>query len=64
MPLASNYKASSQSVSRQDTVRLKKPDQWEVLVRVVREVVDDGVLSGQKGFWWATDTFVNRSEEA
>ena len=36
-----------------DTVRLNEPDQWEVLVRVVRDVVDDGVLSEQKGVGWA-----------
>ena len=34
-------------------MRLKKPDQWEVLFRVVREVVDDGVLSEQEGVGWA-----------
>ena len=28
---------------------MKEPDQWEVLVSVVREVVDDGVMSEQEG---------------
>ena len=34
-------------------MRLEEPDQWEVMVRVVREVVDDGVLSEQVGVGWA-----------
>ena len=34
-------------------MRLEEPDQWEVLVGVVREVVDDGVLSEQEGVGWA-----------
>ena len=32
---------------------MEEPDQWEVLVGVVREVVDDGVLSEQEGVRWA-----------
>ena len=32
---------------------MEEPDQWEVLVRFVREVVDDGVLSEQEGVRWA-----------
>ena len=34
-------------------MRLKEPDQWEVLVTVVREVVDDGVMSEREGVGWA-----------
>ena len=34
-------------------MRLEEPDQWEVLVGVLREVVDDGVLSEQEGVGWA-----------
>ena len=33
-------------------MRLEEPDQWEVLVRVVREVVDDGVMLEQEGVGW------------
>ena len=34
-------------------MRSKEPGQWEVLVRFVREVVDEGVLSEQEGVGWA-----------
>ena len=34
-------------------MRLEEPDQWEVLVRVVREVVDDDFMSEQEAVGWA-----------
>ena len=34
-------------------MRLKEPNHWEVLVRVVREVVDNGVLSEREEVRWA-----------